>query len=73
MNTNVGSDTPRNEPPEDTPCYFCDGQGKVIIHSIIISNGLVKEWTPEWRGGDALKCPRCDGSGVEPISDNYRR
>lgn len=67
-NTNVGRDTPGNEPPEVTPCAWCDGQQEVDVYIVIIADGTSRD-VPRRHGRSrpTIKCPRCDGSGAEPI------
>ena len=67
MTTFVGPDSIYFEPPDPEPeCGTCDGEGTVWVLTVPSTDGQVHNIQGEAKD---IKCPRCNGEGVEPPYD----
>ena len=55
------------EPPEEQECRVCDGQGRVVVASILDVDGKEHPWPPEVHRGEGpeIECPFCGYGKLE--------
>ena len=70
----LGGEAAWYQPPDDGPeCLWCDGGGNVSVASIqdVLGKVHVIDFVDEHNV--EVQCPRCDGTGVEPVGEREER
>ena len=70
----LGGEAAWYQPPDPGPeCLWCDGGGNVSVASIqdVLGKVHVIDFVDEHNV--EVQCPRCDGTGVEPVGEREDR